>query len=119
MIKTKKIIKCIPIIVILALLIFIVQGCGLKCPPPAMIDYDNKVCCDDLNKNHKCDNSEEKPIKFPGVDAIMAKNDDSNKQNIEKEAVKTIVEMMTNKGTIKIQLEDEKAPITTKNFIGL
>ncbi len=100
----KKILFIISMLAVFALL----AGCGgLVCPEPTRIDYDKNACCDDLNKNHICDYNEEKPLKFPGVkeEVKMAKN--------------RIATIETNLGVMKVELFEDKAPITTSNFINL
>ena len=92
-------------LLLMGVIIFLVGCTRLICPEPAIIDYDKDQCCDDLNKNHVCDYNEEKPLKFPGV-----------KEDVKMGRTATIE---TNLGTMKIELFEDKAPITTKNFIDL
>jgi cyclophilin family peptidyl-prolyl cis-trans isomerase len=76
--------------------ILLLVGCQ-KCPEPTVIDHEKGVCCDDFDNNFICDYNEE----------------------IEEPKMNRIATIETNLGKIKIELNEEKSPKTTANFITL
>jgi len=134
-------------ILLVALLIIIaavISSCSnLVCEEPSIIDQENSKCCNDINRNHVCDEKEGKLIWPTGkvVDpynklqesvgnsdiTANATEKDDDKKDLElkgqedkimakKNRIATIV---TNKGNIKFELFEDKAPNTAKNFIDL
>lgn len=135
--------------VLLTLLIIasvIVASCAnLTCEEPAIIDQENNKCCNDINRNHVCDGKEGEltwpagkivdaynklPIAANNVDLNLAKKDlvrDAN-NNLSVEKIledkimakkNRIAKIVTEKGIIKFELFEDKAPVTAKNFIDL
>lgn len=101
---------------------FLLTSCfPAVCPEPSIIDYDTKECCDDINRNHVCDYSED-TLTFPGQTDINEEEDkmatDTTTENINLSDLPTAT-IKTNMGDIKMALFADQAPITVKNFINL
>lgn len=132
--KTSK----ITLAIVLLVAAVIVSSCSnLICEEPSIIEQENNKCCDDINRNHVCD-AKEGTLTWPAgkvvdpynrlpkvdisKDAIAIKedvkqlNDDSRPKMSQKNR---IVKIITDKGTIKFELFEDKAPNTAKNFIDL
>ena len=121
------------------LVVVFLTGCSkLICEPPTMIDYENDRCCEDLNKNRVCDEIEDKPLKFPGEEVeeeeVDLESDEEAEESDEEEDVEEEIDsegseeedkmnpnaiIETNKGTMKIELFEDKAPKTVENFVKL
>lgn len=91
-------------ILITMLTIILLSGClGLVCPEPQIIDQENKVCCDDLDRSHVCDYNE---------GSLQSEVTDAD-ESVSENPVATI---KTSMGTMKLELFEDKAPATVENF---
>jgi cyclophilin family peptidyl-prolyl cis-trans isomerase len=96
--------------VILVGLVIILASCSnVVCHEPEIITGD--VCCEDLNRNHICDNQEDE-VKWPGGKVLGEKQETGEVKNM-------FAVIDTNKGTIKVKLFNDKAPRTVDNFVKL
>jgi len=137
-------IKKLTLSIALLCMMFLAVSCfSVRCEEPSIIDKSGKNCCSDLNKNGVCDNTED-PLIFPGektdtegetqndLNSVKEANTDDDtdtisdkEQNLDEEETKMeesktnnpIVNIKTNMGNIKLELFEDKAPITVKNFL--
>lgn len=139
--KTLKIILTIILLVVAV----ITSSCtNLVCEEPAIIDQENNKCCDDLNKNHICDGKEgtltwpagkvvdpynKLPVDANNIELAKKVEGKDNMENVNAtiqatenkmmEKKNRVAKIVTEKGTIKFELFEDKAPNTAKNFIDL
>ena len=116
----------------------IVSGCSsIVCEEPAIINQEMRTCCDDINKNHVCDEKEQNLTwpagkivdpyhKLPSNIVKEPKSEEVNDITNIKTSLplinrtkNKIASIKTNKGEIKFELFEDKAPVTSKNFIEL
>ncbi len=139
--------KILLLIILIVASVIVVSCANLTCEEPAIIDQENNKCCDDINRNHVCDEKEGEltwpagkivdaynklPIAANNVDLNLAKKDlardNNNNNNLSVEKISEdkimakknrIAKILTDKGTIRFELFEDKAPNTAKNFIAL
>ena len=102
--------KKIILAAVIAASLLILSSCSrIVCDEPDIIDYENKECCSDTDKDHKCDSYENNKIE----ENLSGLNEEADEMD------GNFALMKTSKGDIKIELFGEKAPNTVKNFAEL
>lgn len=118
-------------LIVLVMTALALSGCfPIKCSEPQIIDYSKSVCCDDVNRNHKCDYSEGE-VKFPGKAAETKETGETpaeTEDDINLTAIKSmkmsntenpVAVIETSLGRLKFELFKDKVPMTVENFINL